>query len=91
MKRSELLHAICKPSRPPRNEYQFDAATLRQIDKLRQDIVHGDLLGGEIPSSRDEARLPAYLRDTWNYFFVMMHERFGLQIDATAITAGRHP
>jgi hypothetical protein len=49
LKKSELLHAICKPPRPPRNQYRFDAATLRQIDKLRQDIVHGDMLGGEIP------------------------------------------
>lgn len=88
MKKSESLHAICKPHRPPRNEYRFDAATLRQIDKLRQDIVHGDLLGGEIPEV--ETKL-AYLRETWNYFFVMMHESFGLQIDAAAITAGKHP
>ena len=83
MKKSELLHAVCKPSRLPRIEYQFDAQTLREIDKLRQDIVHGDLLGGEI--SAIETKL-AYLRDTWNYFFVMMHESFGLRIDPTAIS-----
>jgi hypothetical protein len=89
VKKSELLHAVCKPSTPPRNEYQFDSETLRQIDKLRQDIVHGDLLGREI--AEIETRL-AYLRDTWNYFFVMMHVSFGLQIDSAAISdTGKRP
>jgi len=88
VKKSELLHAVCKPKAAPRNEYRFDAATLLQIDKDRQDIVHGDLLGGEIVEI--ETKL-AYLRETWNYFFIMMHESFGLQIDAAAIADGKHP
>jgi hypothetical protein len=42
---------------------------LKAIDKLRQDIVHGDLLGSEI--AEIDTKL-TYLRNMWMYFFKMM-------------------
>jgi hypothetical protein len=69
--------------------YQFDSERLKQIDKCRQDIVHGDMLGDEIPQI-DETR--QYLFDTWMYFFLMMNETFGLRVDPSALaSAGKTP
>jgi len=64
--------------------YTFDEEQLKAIDKLRQDIVHGDLLGNEIA---DVDTKLIYLRNTWMYFFKMMHETFGLRIDPTVFTS----
>lgn len=77
----DLLHAICKPLSAPQNEarkYKFDRAVLARLDQLRQEIIHGDLLGDEIP---DMAENLGYLQDTWFYFFILMHDRFNLRID----------
>ncbi|HEX6803358.1 MAG TPA: hypothetical protein VF133_06725 [Terriglobales bacterium] len=75
----DLLHAICRPSGPPANpEYNFDQGRLSELDKLRHDVVHGDLLGSEIA---DAATKLDYLQQTWIYFFVMLHKTFGLRVD----------
>jgi hypothetical protein len=75
VEKANLLLAICKP--PTKDPfYTFDEAQLKAIDKLRQDIVHGDLLGSEIA---EIATKLTYLRDTWMYFFKMMNETFGLR------------
>jgi len=82
VKKANLLLAICKP--PAKDPYYtFDEEQLKAIDKLRQDIVHGDLLGSEIA---EIDRKLTYLQDMWKYFFKMMHETFGLRIDTTMFT-----
>jgi hypothetical protein len=83
VKKANLLLAICKPS-APNPYYSFDQEKVTAIDKLRQDIVHGDLLGTEI-TEIDEKLL--CLRNTWLYFFKLMHNTFGLRIDTTAFTS----
>ena len=84
IEKCDLLHAICKPSKAPMHDtYRFDQGTLSEIDKLRHRIVHGDLLGSEISAA--EQKLD-YLRQTWMFFFVMMHQGFGLQIDPEAMS-----
>ena len=83
--KTDLLLEICKPSGPPSNpNYKFDAAKLKAIDKLRQDIVHGDLLGTAIADIGEKLE---YLRNTWMYFFMLMHERFRLRLDPTMLTS----
>jgi hypothetical protein len=83
VKKANLLLAICKP--PAKDPfYTFDEEQLKAIDKLRQDIVHGDLLGSEI--AEIDTKL-TYLRNMWRYFFKMMHETFGLRIDTTLFTS----
>jgi hypothetical protein len=83
VQKANLLFSICKP--PAKDPfYTFDEAQLKAIDKLRQDIVHGDLLGSEIPEI--DTKL-TYLRDILMYFFKMMHETFGLRIDTTVFTS----
>lgn len=83
--KTDLLLEICKPSGPPSNpNYKFDATKLKAIDKLRQDIVHGDLLGTAIADIDEKLE---YLRNTWMYFFMLMHERFGLRLDMTVLTS----
>jgi hypothetical protein len=82
--KTDLLLEICKPSGPPSNPtYKFDAPKLKAIDKLRQDIVHGDLLGTAIADIDEKLE---YLRNTWMYFFMLMHETFGLRLDMTVLT-----
>jgi hypothetical protein len=83
VKKAGLLLAICKPSATDTN-YKFDGEQLKAIDKLRQDIVHGDLLGSEIADINTKL---IYLRKTWIYFFTMLHETFGLRIDTTVLTS----
>lgn len=83
VKKAKLLLVICKPqAKDP--FYTFDEDQLKAIDKLRQDIVHGDLLGSEIVEI--DTKL-AYLRDMWMYFFKVMHETFGLRMDTTVFTS----
>ncbi len=83
IKKANLLLAICKPSATD-PDYTFDEERMKAIDKLRQDVVHGDLLGSEIA---DVDMKLTYLRDTWMYFFKMMHKTFGLRIDTTVFTS----
>jgi len=82
----QLLHAICKPCTgiSASGDYKFEGATVSELDKLRQDIVHGDLLGQEIENVQSKLD---YLRQTWNYFFVMMHNSFGLRINPAMMSA----
>jgi hypothetical protein len=88
LKKTDLLHAICRPpGEPDHPEYKFDAEKLEQIDKIRRDIIHGDFLGSEIADI--DGKL-AFLRNTWMYFFVMMHKSFGLRIDPAAVTSAKH-
>jgi hypothetical protein len=83
--KTDLLLEICKPSGPPSNpNYKFDAAKLKTIDRLRQDIVHGDLLGTAIADVDEKLE---YLRNTWMYFFMLMHDSFGLRLDPTMLTS----
>ena len=58
------------------------------IDKLRQDIVHGELLGSEIADIDDKL---SCLRNAGFYFFKMMHNTFGLRIDTTVFTSQPKP
>lgn len=90
IKRAELLHLICKPVKVPVHaNYKFDSDRLRWIDKCRQDIVHGDMLGDEIPQIDETLQ---YLFDTWMYFFLMMNETFGLRVDPSLLaSAGKEP
>lgn len=88
-KKIEILLAICKPTGPPDHpEYRFDAAKVKEIDKLRQDIVHGDLLGTAIADIDENLQ---YLRDTGMHFFMMMHKSLGLRIDITVFTSQATP
>ena len=82
----DLLHAICQPHEGTlvHPEYKFDLEIVSMLDKLRQDLVHGDLLGEEIANA--ENRLD-YLRQTWMYFFIMLHKKFGLRIDPVLLSA----
>jgi len=83
--KTDLLLEICKPSGPPSNpNYKFDPVKLKAIDKLRQDIVHGDFLGTAIADIDEKLE---YLRNTWMYFFTLMNERFGLRLDPTMFTS----
>lgn len=88
IEKCDLLHGVCKPSKgtPVHPEYKFDVATLSEVDKLRQQLVHGDLLGEEIS---DAPKKLEYLRQTWMYFFVMMHQSFGLRIDPAMLSRPR--
>jgi hypothetical protein len=83
VKKAKLLLAICKPSTPD-PDYTFNEEKVKAIDKLRQDIVHGDLLSNEIADIDEKL---SCLRNTWMYFFKMMHETFGLRIDTTVFTS----
>lgn len=80
IEKCNLLHAICNPKPGGRlhPEYKFSNDALSSIDRRRQDVIHGELLRRKLPQLEADLQ---YLRNTWNYFFVMMHVSFGLCID----------
>jgi hypothetical protein len=83
-KKALLLHEICGLTPKATNpEYQWDIDTLLEIDQTRKEIVHGDLLGKEIPEAEQKLK---YLQNTSYYFMVMMHEAFGLRLDPEALS-----
>lgn len=89
IEKCDLLHAVCKPKEPPAHkEYKFDQGVLSQIDKLRHDLVHGDLLGEEILGAEKSLE---YLQQTWMYFFIMLHQNFGLRIDTEVFSRAKPP
>jgi hypothetical protein len=61
---------------------------VKSIDKLRQDIVHGELLGSEIADIDDKL---SCFRNAGFYFFKLMHNTFGLRIDTTVFTSQPDP
>jgi hypothetical protein len=87
IKKANLLLAICKPSTPD-PYYAFDQEKVKSVDKLRQDIVHGELLGSEITDIDEKL---SCLQNTWLYFFKLMHNTFGLRIDTTVFTSQPKP
>ena len=84
LKRADLLHGVCIDFSAPMGSYKYDRATLVRIDKVRQDIVHGEVLGKEIVRIENDLE---YLRRTWDYFFMAMHRSFGLQLDPNIMSA----
>lgn len=82
LKRADLLHEICGVPKVDFGSYKYERQELIRIDRLRQEIVHGDRLSTEL-GGNIESDL-RYVRHTCDYFFVMMHESFGLRIDPQA-------
>ena len=83
--KTDLLHAICKPETPPIGpaSYKFDKQVLLDLDRLRQQIVHGDTWGSHIPDVADKLE---YLQNTAHYFFIMLNQTFGLRLDPTKMS-----
>jgi hypothetical protein len=86
VRKCDMLYSICRPApgTPSHATYKFNVKTLTEIDKQRQDIVHGELLGAQIANIEHNLD---YLRQTWMHFFLMMHESFGLRIDPSEMPA----
>ena len=82
LKRADVLHEVCTDLKAPLGSYKYDRDKIVRIDKLRQDIVHGDLLGREI-AQIDSAL--EYLSRTWDYFFIAMNRSFDVRLDPDAI------
>lgn len=80
-KKIDRLHARCKPEKgwSSMRGYAFDMERIKRLDKLRQDIVHGDALGRPIADVENEFD---YMQRTCMYFMGLVHYRYGLQIDA---------
>lgn len=84
----DRLHARCQPPRgwSPMDNYSFDATRINKLDKLRQDIVHGDALGQPLGDMDDEL---LYVVRTCMYFMGLVNEKYGLRIDPQAIFTRR--
>jgi hypothetical protein len=79
-KKIDRLHARCKPEQgwSPMTGYEFNLERIEQLDRLRQDIVHGDALGRPINAVEDELD---YMNRTCMYFLGLVNLRYGLKID----------
>lgn len=82
----DRLHARCKPEKgwSPMDGYHFDSSRIERIDRLRQDIVHGEALGKPIDAVEDELD---YINRTCMYFFGLVNHHYGLKIDPQLLTA----
>jgi hypothetical protein len=74
------LHARCRPQEgwAPMEGYWFDLDRIKKLDRLRQDIVHGDALGQAIQNVDDEFD---YMNRTCWYFMALVNLRYGLRLD----------
>jgi hypothetical protein len=76
----DVLFARCQP--PPKwspmTDYQFDPQRLQKVDKLRQDILHGEALGRVIPNVEQELD---YLNRTTMFLLGLVNFRYGLRLD----------
>ena len=59
--------------------YAFDLERIIKLDKLRQDIVHGEALGQTIANADDEFD---YMNRTCMYFMGLVNLKYNLKIDA---------
>ena len=80
IKKSDKLHAICKPPTDANyaSNYAFSRDALESFDKLRHDIVHGLKFGAEIP--KVEEKLDFALK-TGVYFSRMVGEKYKLGLE----------
>jgi hypothetical protein len=76
----DRLHARCQPPKrsSPATGYAFDLDRIIRIDKLRQDIVHGQVLGQTIAEPDDELD---YMNRTCMYFMGLVNLKYNLKID----------
>ena len=71
----DRLHARCRPERgwSPMVGYAFDLERIKRLDRLRQNIVHGDALGQPIENVDDEFE---YMNRTCMYFMGLVNLRY---------------
>jgi hypothetical protein len=83
----DRLHARCRPARgwSPMNGYAFDLERIVKIDRLRQDIVHGEALGQRIANTDEEFD---YMNRTCWYFMGLVNFRYNLKIDPQSAILG---
>ncbi len=79
----DRLHARCRPEKgwSEMAEYSFDLERIKSLDRLRQDIVHGDALGQTIKNADAEF---VYMNKTCWYFMSLVNLRYGLMLDPYA-------
>lgn len=82
IKKSDKLHAICKPSPNVKyaSSYTFSRDKLENFDKLRHDIVHGLQFGSKIPDVEDVLNFGL---KTGVYFSRMIVEKYKLGLEIT--------
>jgi hypothetical protein len=78
VKRSDILHAICKPASQARyaNNFTFSKSALETFDNLRHDIVHGQQSVREIFTIDQELNFGL---KAGVYFSSMIRHKYGLE------------
>lgn len=76
----DRLHARCQPPKEwsPMTGYAFDLGRIEKIDKLRNDVVHGESLGREIANADEEFE---YMDRTCMYFMGLVNLKYKLRMD----------
>jgi len=70
------LRQLCKPE-DGWTQMRYDETGLQRVDKLRHDIVHGEMLGNPIPDAHNDIR---FLENTGWYFWLIVGKRYGLEL-----------
>ena len=84
MRRSDVLHAICRP-RPTdakMQTYKFSKVELESFDKVRHNLVHGQKF---FDSITDAAKLLEYVSKTGGYFILLVNQRFGFKFSPNSL------
>jgi hypothetical protein len=76
----DRLHARCQPpaGQSLMSGYAFDLDRIIRIDRLRQDIVHGEALGQTIANADEEFD---YMDRTCMYFMALVNFKYHLKLD----------
>lgn len=82
--RMNFLYRRCKlGSREIMRDYKFDKEQIKMFDKLRHNIVHGQLPVTDI--SENLLNLLFYLKKTGYYFMVMVLVAYDIKIESSAV------
>jgi hypothetical protein len=82
LEKVELLLQLCKPPETyaPVNNYVYDRDRLRQIDEVRNGIIHKDGMGKTLDNIEDDLD---FVQKTAIYFLALVNLRYGVQVVAT--------
>jgi hypothetical protein len=85
----DKLFQICQPPPmfSPIKDYVYNREMIQELDRLRNEIVHGDGLKSPLKICSDEIK---YLMGTANFLMALVNERYNLKINPNAMIDSYH-
>jgi hypothetical protein len=91
LRKVDFVFQFCRPASgwTASKDYRYDRDRLVRLDKLRQDIVHGDALATSVPNINDDLH---YMNRTGMHLILLINHRYSIKMDPdVAIGISRTP